>query len=242
VRGGLSVRDALKMRSLERARVVAGERGLDRQIRSVNVMEVPDILPYVKEHELLLTTAYPIRDDPTVLERLLPELAKRDLAAVAVVPRAFLRELPPGAVTRADELDLPLLELPERASFNEIMAEVFARLLDERAEPDRYEADESGIDRLMRHLRTDVELRRFCDEIIGPLIEHDRRRGGDLTRTLEVYLRNEGSGVATARELGVHYNTLRYRLRRIEDLVGLDRGPGSRVAIEIALRALRVLA
>lgn len=205
-------------------------------------MEVPDILPYVKEHELLLTTAYPIRDDPSALERLVPELAKRDLAAVAVVPRAFLREFPPGAVARADELELPLLELPERASFNEIMAEVFARLLDPANEHERYEADEGGVDRLLRHLRSDVELRRYCDEIIGPLIDHERRRGGDLARTLEVYLRNEGSGAATARDLGIHYNTLRYRLRRIEDLVGLDRGPGSRVAIEIALRAWRILA
>lgn len=238
---GISVREALGLPSLQRARVLAGRDGLDRLIRSVNVMEVPDILPYVKRNELLLTTAYPIRDDPTALERLVPELARRELAAIAVVPRAFLRQFPPAALTRADELGLPLLELPERASFNEIMAELFARLLDGSSKPERYVADENAVDRLLRHFRSDAELRRYSEEILGPLVEHDARRGGDLVATLEAYLRNEGSGVATARDLGIHYNTLRYRLRRIDDLIGLDGHPGSRVALEIALRARRLI-
>lgn len=55
----VTVRDALRMEPLCRARLVAGEDGLDREITSVNVMEVPDIVNWVKPGALLLTTAYP---------------------------------------------------------------------------------------------------------------------------------------------------------------------------------------
>ncbi len=54
-RYGMPVRSLLGISSLRGASVLAGAAGLDREVRRVNVMEVPDILPWVKPHELLLT-------------------------------------------------------------------------------------------------------------------------------------------------------------------------------------------
>ncbi len=56
----LTVREALTIAEpLRRAKVVAGEQGLDNVIQSVNVMEVPNILDWVHPGELLVTTRYP---------------------------------------------------------------------------------------------------------------------------------------------------------------------------------------
>ena len=57
---GLSVRDLLSTAGLAGSSVLAGQDGLDRIVRGVNVMEVPDILAWVKPDELLLTTAFPL--------------------------------------------------------------------------------------------------------------------------------------------------------------------------------------
>ena len=65
--GGVTVREILRLPPLANARLVAGESGLDRRVLHVNVMEVPDILPWVEPDELLLTTAYPLRDDRVAL-------------------------------------------------------------------------------------------------------------------------------------------------------------------------------
>ena len=46
--------------------------------------------------------------------------------------------------------------------------------------------------------------------------------GGDLLETCAAFLETGGSLEATARELYVHTNTVRYRLRKVTDLVGLD--------------------
>ena len=132
-RTGISVLEALRLRSLRGAKLVAGEAGAARSIRYVNVMEVPDILPYVREHELLLTTGYPLRERATALEALLPRLAERQLAGLAIVPRPYLGVLPAAVLAAADGLAFPLIELPDNTSFNEIMSEVLELILNRQA-------------------------------------------------------------------------------------------------------------
>ena len=57
----LTVRDVLELPSLRGAEVLAGHGGLRHLVQSVNVMEVPDILAWVKPNELLVTTGFPLR-------------------------------------------------------------------------------------------------------------------------------------------------------------------------------------
>ena len=59
---------------------------------------------------------------------------------------------------------------------------------------------------------------RLLEEVHGPLAAS----GGDLLETCAAFLETGGSLEATARELYVHANTVRYRLRKVVDLVGLD--------------------
>jgi hypothetical protein len=59
---------------------------------------------------------------------------------------------------------------------------------------------------------------RLLEEVHGPLAAS----GGDLLETCAAFLETGGSLEATARELYVHANTVRYRLRKVHDLVGLD--------------------
>ena len=53
----ITLRRALDLPPLRHARVLAGGADLERPIRHVNVMEVPDILPWVQADELLLNLA-----------------------------------------------------------------------------------------------------------------------------------------------------------------------------------------
>jgi DNA-binding PucR family transcriptional regulator len=65
-------------------------------------------------------------------------------------------------------------------------------------------------------------LRRFADDLLGPLREHDGRSGTELERTLRVFLANDGQWSTTAADLFVHVNTLRNRIARIGELTGRD--------------------
>jgi purine catabolism regulator len=65
-------------------------------------------------------------------------------------------------------------------------------------------------------------LRRFADDILGPLRTHDEQNGTELERTLRAFLGNDGHWSTTAAELYIHVNTLRNRIARITDLTGRD--------------------
>ncbi len=70
--------------------------------------------------------------------------------------------------------------------------------------------------------------------------EHDRRRNAQLLQTLEEFLRQRGHVGETARALYVHPNTLRQRLRRIEELTGLDAREADWLVLEVALKLQRL--
>jgi sugar diacid utilization regulator len=76
--------------------------------------------------------------------------------------------------------------------------------------------DDLGIYALLYEKRDRDQLADFADRWLGPLLDH-----GELTHTLRVFLETGGpSAAATA--LFVHISTLKYRLRKIESILGVD--------------------
>jgi sugar diacid utilization regulator/putative methionine-R-sulfoxide reductase with GAF domain len=81
------------------------------------------------------------------------------------------------------------------------------------------------------HLRTTVR------DVLGPLLDLDAQRGTDFLPTLRVYLSRDRHLPDTASALHVHYNTVRNRIARIEDILGVDmRDVDDRFRLETALR------
>jgi hypothetical protein len=65
-------------------------------------------------------------------------------------------------------------------------------------------------------------LRSFRDRLLGPLLAYDDRHRAELLPTLREFLACSGSWNACAAKMYVHVNTVRYRIRRIEELTGRD--------------------
>ena len=129
---GLSVSEVLDLPALTGARVLAGAGGMGRVISRVNVMEVPDVLPWTNPDQLLLTTGYPLRQTGD-LGNFVADLHARGLAALGIKLNRYLDELPSAALRRADELDFPLIALPDGIGFDEILNQVLSRVLNRRA-------------------------------------------------------------------------------------------------------------
>jgi sugar diacid utilization regulator len=65
-------------------------------------------------------------------------------------------------------------------------------------------------------------LRSFRERLLGPLLAYDERHRAELMPTLREFLACSGSWNACAATMYVHVNTVRYRIRRIEELTGRD--------------------
>ena len=84
-------------------------------------------------------------------------------------------------------------------------------------------------------------LLEFAQRHLGPLIEHDRARSGDLVETLKAYL-EAGEQQAAAKRLGIHPNTLRYRLDRVREISGAEfEDPETRLNLSVAVRVQGLL-
>ncbi|WP_280862418.1 helix-turn-helix domain-containing protein [Streptomyces sp. SAI-144] len=76
------------------------------------------------------------------------------------------------------------------------------------------------------------------DPVVRPLLSPAHR---ELARTAEVYLDCAGQAGRTAAELGIHRQTLYYRLSRVEQLTGLDLDDGEdRLLLHMALKGARL--
>ncbi|MEV3855857.1 PucR family transcriptional regulator ligand-binding domain-containing protein [Streptomyces sp. NPDC050095] len=129
----LTVAGALELPTLAGARLAAGHAGARRAIRVANIMEVPDIIRWMRGGEFLLTTAYAVRDDEQALTGLVPELAGRGLAALGVKVGPYLPRLPATMLRTADELGFPIVELPGEVMLNDILSEVIGTVLNRQA-------------------------------------------------------------------------------------------------------------
>ncbi|GII80603.1 CdaR family transcriptional regulator [Sphaerisporangium rufum] len=130
---GLSVGEVLGVSTLAGARLIGGAGGIGRIVQRLNVMEVPDILAWVKPHELLLTTGYPLRNTPQSLGRLVADLDERGLAALGIKLGRYLDELPAEMVEQADRLGFPLILLPNDVGFDDILNQVLTDILNRQA-------------------------------------------------------------------------------------------------------------
>ncbi|MFJ4685787.1 PucR family transcriptional regulator [Streptomyces sp. NPDC091377] len=87
-------------------------------------------------------------------------------------------------------------------------------------------------------LLADDAVRAFADGLLRALRDHDATGRGDLVASLRAWLSHHGQWDAAAADLGVHRHTLRYRMRRVEEILGrsLD-DPDARMELWLALKA-----
>ena len=81
--------------------------------------------------------------------------------------------------------------------------------------------DDLGVAGLLFQVEDHTDLEQFVERWIGPLVAYDSDHGTHLTETLRVLLETR-SLRATAEMLFVHKSTLKYRIKRINELLDAD--------------------
>jgi PucR family transcriptional regulator, purine catabolism regulatory protein len=99
-----------------------------------------------------------------------------------------------------------------------------------------------GSFQLLLSLQDDEALRLFCDSILGPIEASEGPYGGELMRSLEAFIEENGQWERAARRLYCHRHTLRYRIRRVEELTGRNLSSArDRIEFWLALRGRQLV-
>jgi purine catabolism regulator len=174
---------------------------------------------------------------PAMADDELFELAERLVARVA----AQFASPPDAGVGRA----VPAGRA--REAFHEARCAMEARLLGSEGESQATAAGQVatyrdlGSFQLLLSLQDSDALRLYCDSLLAPIEQGEGHYGGELMRSLEAFIECNGQWEAAARRLFCHRHTLRYRIRKIEELTGRDLGSArDRIEFWLALRGREI--
>lgn len=133
---GMTVREVLGLPVFRgaRARVLAGEANLDRNVRWVHVAELPDISYLLKGGELLLTTGMGIQQDQDVRRRYVNELADAAVAGLVVELGRNFSQMPAEMIREARRRGLPLIALEREIRYVEVTEQVHRAIINRHYE------------------------------------------------------------------------------------------------------------
>jgi PucR family transcriptional regulator, purine catabolism regulatory protein len=99
-----------------------------------------------------------------------------------------------------------------------------------------------GSFQLLLSLQDSDALALFCESLLGPIENGEGHYGGELMRSLEAFIECNGQWEAAARRLYCHRHTLRYRIRKVEELTGRDLSSArDRIEFWLALRGREIV-
>jgi purine catabolism regulator len=102
--------------------------------------------------------------------------------------------------------------------------------------------EDLGSYRLLLSMADPGALRAFADSMLAPLVAYDHEQSGDLIGSLQAFLHHNARWESAAAQLYVHRHTLRYRMRKVEELTGRDLASSfDRMEFWLALRARDLL-
>lgn len=130
----MNISMALDDTVLRKARVVAGEGGIDAEITWVHIVDHPDIAAWVERGHLLLSTGYNWPGDDASQRALIRSLAARGLAGVVLAVPKFLARFPDASIEEANQVGLPLLEIDWEVPFRTITEEIHASIIRDQSE------------------------------------------------------------------------------------------------------------
>lgn len=113
--------------------VIAGKDGLSRHVESVNIMDAPDILSFLKPGELLLTNGYFMKDRPELFVELIETMNQMGCPGLAVKTKRFALTIPADVIKKANLLQFPIIEISEvHHSLGEVLQQSTSLILDNK--------------------------------------------------------------------------------------------------------------
>jgi PucR family transcriptional regulator, purine catabolism regulatory protein len=128
-----SVESILSRKYFEHSRVIAGQNGLQRQVKWVHVVEVTSIKNLLNGHELILTTGLALKEETAFLY-LLNQLIESEAAALCIELDTNISRIPLRILELANQHDFPVIVFDREVPFVSITHDIHSVLINQQYE------------------------------------------------------------------------------------------------------------
>ncbi|MGE7904628.1 PucR family transcriptional regulator [Peribacillus sp. NPDC094092] len=128
----MKISDALNIGELATGTVIAGRKGITREILSIEVMEVPEVGSWVMGGVLMMTTFYSVKDDYQKQCEILKALIEKNASGLVVKLGRFVKQLPKEMIELAEAHSFPIISLPTNVSYINVLTPLYEKLYEEK--------------------------------------------------------------------------------------------------------------
>ncbi|WP_134702655.1 PucR family transcriptional regulator [Ammoniphilus sp. YIM 78166] len=129
---GITIHEALRLPVMAQTRLIAGQDGLDNEVKWVTIVEVIDDISRFQEGEFLITTGFGLLDQEQKRKQFQYLLANKRLSGVAIYTGFYLQEIPPSFIEIANEASLPMIEIPTDINFSALTRAILEQIVNKQ--------------------------------------------------------------------------------------------------------------
>ena len=121
---GISIKDLLTQEFFSDFIVVAGRKGLHKEVQGVAILDAPDAFKWSKGKELILSTGYVITKEPDCIRRAFKEGSLQKSSALMIKRERYLAKIPEEIVELFEEHEIPLISMPFEIPYMDVMKNI----------------------------------------------------------------------------------------------------------------------
>lgn len=109
---------------------IAGEKGINRTISSINIMDNPDTVPWLKQDELILSTGY-LFSSTDLYKQIITDLYERGCSGLGIKMNRYIDELPKEMLEQANALGFTIFSIPFALTMEQIVNLVYRKIFED---------------------------------------------------------------------------------------------------------------
>lgn len=121
---GISIKTLLEHEFFKDFHIVAGSKGIQKEVQGIAVMDAPDAYRWTKGKELVITSGYSILMDPDSLKKAFEEGLMQLTSGMMIKRGRYLAKIPDDIVELFDKYEIPLISMPFEIAYMEVMQQV----------------------------------------------------------------------------------------------------------------------
>lgn len=121
---GIAIKELLALEYFKDFEVIAGYKGINREIQGITVMDAPDAFRWTRGRELILTTGYAISKEPECIRKGFEDGTLQKCSGLVIKKERYLNNIPEDIINSFEKYDIPLITMPFQVPYMEIMNQV----------------------------------------------------------------------------------------------------------------------